>query len=185
MGLHAYGISRNMGGWRNWSQNLLNGPPLPAPPSFTGLALAGARGAESAEGHIPMPEGANGGRFPGYDVLAKRHTPSWNAQTRRVIDAAPRRSPRSPNSSRPRSSRRSRRLQRASCRNPTTRPPIPVAALVDHKLYCGKTDGYRHAGLPREREAWRVGLRALDAEAQTAQRQPFSRARCGPAGCVA
>jgi hypothetical protein len=38
---HAYGISRNMGGWRNWSQNLLNGPPLPAPPAFTALALAG------------------------------------------------------------------------------------------------------------------------------------------------
>jgi hypothetical protein len=38
---HAYGVSRNMGGWRNWSQNLLNGPPLPAPPSFAGLALAG------------------------------------------------------------------------------------------------------------------------------------------------
>ncbi len=30
-----------MGGWRNWSQNVLNGPPLPAPPSFTGLALTG------------------------------------------------------------------------------------------------------------------------------------------------
>jgi hypothetical protein len=41
VGLHAYGVSRNMGGWRNWSQNLLNGPPLPAPPSFTGLALTG------------------------------------------------------------------------------------------------------------------------------------------------
>jgi hypothetical protein len=41
VGFHAYGISRNMGGWRNWSQNILNGPPLPAPPSFTGLALAG------------------------------------------------------------------------------------------------------------------------------------------------
>jgi hypothetical protein len=38
---HAYGISRNMGGWRNWSQNLLNGPPLPAPPAFTALAMAG------------------------------------------------------------------------------------------------------------------------------------------------
>jgi uncharacterized membrane protein YebE (DUF533 family) len=38
---HAYGVARQMGGWRNWSQNLLNGPPLPAPPSFTGLALAG------------------------------------------------------------------------------------------------------------------------------------------------
>jgi hypothetical protein len=41
VGFHAYGVSRNMGGWRNWSQNILNGPPLPAPPSFSGLALAG------------------------------------------------------------------------------------------------------------------------------------------------
>ena len=41
VGLHAFGVSRNMGGWRNASQNLLNGPPLPAPPSFTGLALTG------------------------------------------------------------------------------------------------------------------------------------------------
>ena len=39
--LHAYGIQRNMGGWRNWSQNILNGPPLPAPPAFTALAIAG------------------------------------------------------------------------------------------------------------------------------------------------
>ncbi|HWE72351.1 MAG TPA: hypothetical protein VG328_04270 [Stellaceae bacterium] len=38
---HAYGVSRNMGGWRNWSQNILNGPPLPAPPAFTALAIAG------------------------------------------------------------------------------------------------------------------------------------------------
>jgi hypothetical protein len=41
VGFHAFGVARNMGGWRNWSQNVLNGPPLPAPPSFTGLALAG------------------------------------------------------------------------------------------------------------------------------------------------
>lgn len=41
VGFHAYGVARMMGGWRNWSQNLVDGPPLPAPPSFTGLALAG------------------------------------------------------------------------------------------------------------------------------------------------
>jgi hypothetical protein len=41
VGFHIYGVSRNMGGWRNWSQNVLNGPPIPAPPSFTALALAG------------------------------------------------------------------------------------------------------------------------------------------------
>jgi hypothetical protein len=41
MGFHAQGVQRSMGGWRNWSQNLLTGPPLPAPPSFTGMAIAG------------------------------------------------------------------------------------------------------------------------------------------------
>ncbi len=40
VGFHAFGISRAMGGWRNWSQNLFDGPPLPAPPSFTALAVA-------------------------------------------------------------------------------------------------------------------------------------------------
>ena len=38
---HAWGVHRNMGGWRNWRQTLLAGPPLPAPPAFTGLAVAG------------------------------------------------------------------------------------------------------------------------------------------------
>lgn len=38
---HCYGISRHMGGWKNWRQNLLEGPPVPAPPSFSGLAVAG------------------------------------------------------------------------------------------------------------------------------------------------
>jgi len=41
VGFHAIGVARNMGGWRNWTQNLQDGPPLPAPPSFTGLSLAG------------------------------------------------------------------------------------------------------------------------------------------------
>jgi hypothetical protein len=41
VGFHAWGVHRAMGGWRNWSQNMIDGPPLPAPPSFTGLALAG------------------------------------------------------------------------------------------------------------------------------------------------
>ncbi|MFM0642835.1 hypothetical protein PQR14_00775 [Paraburkholderia bryophila] len=41
MGFHARGIARRQGGWRNWSQNLFSGPPLPAPPSFSALALAG------------------------------------------------------------------------------------------------------------------------------------------------
>jgi hypothetical protein len=48
-GFHAYGVQRNMGGFYNWRQNILNGPPLPAPPSFTGVALAGLAAIELME----------------------------------------------------------------------------------------------------------------------------------------
>lgn len=48
---HAYGIHRNMGGWHNWSQMVLQGPPLPAPPAFLGIAAAGL-------GMLPLLEGS-------------------------------------------------------------------------------------------------------------------------------
>jgi hypothetical protein len=50
-GFHVMGVARNMGGWCNWSQNVLNGPPIPAPPSFTGLALAGLAALGLLEDH--------------------------------------------------------------------------------------------------------------------------------------
>ncbi|HET6907070.1 MAG TPA: hypothetical protein VFH52_08995 [Rhodanobacteraceae bacterium] len=48
---HIFGVSRNMGGWKDWRQNVLNGPPIPAPPSFTGLALAGLAALDLLEEH--------------------------------------------------------------------------------------------------------------------------------------
>jgi len=48
---HAIGVARSMGGWRNWRQNLIDGPPIPAPPSFTGLALAGLAALGLLEDH--------------------------------------------------------------------------------------------------------------------------------------
>ena len=50
VGFHIYGVGRGMGGWRNWRQNVLNGPPIPAPPSFTGLAMAGLAALDLLEG---------------------------------------------------------------------------------------------------------------------------------------
>ena len=119
-----------------------------------------------------MPEHVSGGRFPGYDVLTKRHTPSWNAQTRRVIDARLALAP-EPKFLTPTEFATLQALAARIVPQPPTRPPIPVAALVDHKLFCDKTDGYRRAGLPREREAWRLGLKALDEEAIAAYGQEF------------
>jgi Gluconate 2-dehydrogenase subunit 3 len=111
--------------------------------------------------------------YPGYDVLSKRNTPSWNEQTRRAID---------------------QRLAidadghrfftdaqwvtlRALCDRivPQSRrgAPVPVAAIVDLKMAQGKADGYRNAKLPAMQDAWRRGLAALDAEARRAHRRRF------------
>lgn len=106
-------------------------------------------------------------RYPGYDVLAKRNSPSWNEQTRQVIDA---------------------RLaldaaehqffsdaewptMLAICARIVPQPenrtrPAPVAALVDEKLNKDDRDGYRDARLPNLQAAWRRGVHAIDAEAQ-------------------
>jgi Gluconate 2-dehydrogenase subunit 3 len=103
-------------------------------------------------------------RYPGYDVLGKRHTPSWNEQTRRVIDrrlALPR-DPRF-------FSEAEWRTLEAVCGRivpqPKSRPPVPVAAMIDAKLFENQGDGYRDHRVPPMREAWRRGLTAIDKEA--------------------
>jgi hypothetical protein len=104
-------------------------------------------------------------RYPGYDVLAKRNSPSWNEQTRRVID----RRLAMPREPRFLGAEEWRTLEALCARivpQPPTRPPVPLAAMVDEKLYEDKRDGYRDARLPPLREAWRRGLAALDAEAR-------------------
>jgi hypothetical protein len=112
------------------------------------------------------------GRYAGYDVLAKRHTPSWNEKTRRVIDqrlALPR-EPRFLDEP------RWRTLEAVCARivpQPRTRPPVPIAALIDEKLFKNRRDGYRDWRLPPLREAWRQGLTAIDSEARRRHRVGF------------
>ena len=111
-------------------------------------------------------------RYPHYDVLAKRHTPSWNETTRRVIDqrlAVPR-TPRFLTAD------EFQTLDLISARivpQPVARPPIPVAALIDAKLLAVSGEGYCDSRLPPLREAWQCGLRALDAEARTMRNGAF------------
>jgi hypothetical protein len=52
-GFHIMGVGRGMGGWKNWRQTMVDGPPIPAPPSFTGLALAGLAALGLLEGRRP------------------------------------------------------------------------------------------------------------------------------------
>jgi hypothetical protein len=111
-------------------------------------------------------------RYPGYDVLAKQHTPSWDEVTRQVIGqrlAIPR-SPRFFTAA-------EWRTLGAICARivpePPGRSPVPTQAYIDEKMFRDLGDGYRHAGLPPQGEAWRRGLAAIDAEARAAWRHAF------------
>lgn len=111
-------------------------------------------------------------RYPGYDVLAKRRTPSWDETTRRTID---RRLAVHPG---PRFLGESEwPTLKAVCDRilpqPRGRPAVPLAALVDFKLFENHRDGWRHAELPPQGEAWRRGLRALEVEAQARHGRAF------------
>ncbi|WGS55248.1 gluconate 2-dehydrogenase subunit 3 family protein (plasmid) [Paraburkholderia sp. D15] len=112
-------------------------------------------------------------RYPGYDVLDKRDTPSWDEPTRAVIAArlAPPQEPRFFNA-----------VEwlavdaLCACIVPqaNAQPAVPLAALLDARLHGGRGDGYRDARLPPLRDAWRVGLAALDAESRARHELPFA-----------
>jgi len=107
-------------------------------------------------------------RYPGYDVLAKRNSPSWNEQTRQVIDA---RLALDAGTHRFFSDTEWPTML-AICGRIVPQPesrtrPAPIAAMVDQKLHDDDRDGYRDARLPAHQEAWRRGVRAIDAEAQS------------------
>ncbi|MFL6605007.1 MAG: gluconate 2-dehydrogenase subunit 3 family protein [Steroidobacteraceae bacterium] len=113
-------------------------------------------------------------RYPGYDVLNKRNSPSWNDLTRRVVDERLAIDP-----------EQHRFFTDAEwltvcalCERIVPQVPhrtrlIPVPALLDQKLDSDARDGYRDARLPPIREAWRRALFALDAEARSGHGRSF------------
>jgi len=113
-------------------------------------------------------------RFPGYDVMAKRHTPSWNEVTRRVIDQRLAMA-REPAFFNPDEWPTLNAVAARIVPQPGSRPPVPLAAMVDEKMAHDRTDGYRNARLPKMQEAWRRGLHALDVDARAQYGARFHR----------
>ena len=111
-------------------------------------------------------------RYPGYDVLMKQWSQSWDETTRRVIHrrlAVPR-EPRFFNAA-------EWQTLSALCDRimpqPADRPPVALPAYVDAKITEKHMDGYRYAALPGQGEAWQRGLAALDQEARDAHGERF------------
>lgn len=103
--------------------------------------------------------------YPGYDVMAKRRTPSFNEVTRGVLDrrlhAVPGR--------RAFTAEEFRTLEAVCARlipQPEREAPVPIAPWIDADLHEGRGEGYRHPDMPPAREAWRRALAGIDAEAR-------------------
>ena len=112
--------------------------------------------------------------YPGYDVLDKWKTQSWNETTRSVIHKRLTEVP----------ARRFFNEQQwetllAVCDRVIPQPervePVPIAPWIDARLFQGQGTGTRYASLPPEQECWRRGMDAIEAEAQHRYRRPFHR----------
>ncbi|MCB1883596.1 MAG: gluconate 2-dehydrogenase subunit 3 family protein [Geminicoccaceae bacterium] len=110
--------------------------------------------------------------YPGYDVLAKWDTPSWNDPTRRVVAERLTRVP-------------ERRFfdphewatLHAVCDRLIPQPdrlePVPIAPFIDDKLHRHQSDGWREESMPRMEDAWRRFLKGIDEAAQARYGRPF------------
>ena len=112
-------------------------------------------------------------RYPGYDVADKRSTPSWNDATRNALDKrlAVHPGPRFLDAA-------AFATLQALCDRILPQEdrahPVPLAAYVDDKLWLDKRAGFRNARLPPIRDAWSLGLAALEAEAQSAYSRAYA-----------
>ena len=120
-----------------------------------------------------MTERLTTGRYPGYDVISKRNTPSWNDKTREVIDARLAIVPRPAFLSADEWQTLVALCDRVMPQ-PEGRPHVPLAAYVDRQLLAGKTKGYRFADMPQPPEAWKRALAALDEVARREQGRTFA-----------
>jgi Gluconate 2-dehydrogenase subunit 3 len=102
------------------------------------------------------------GRYPDYDVL--EHAGHWDEATREVVLARVNETPPirffTPDEA---------RTLRALCDTVTAQdadPRIPVLEHVDEKLHAGRLEGYQYAGMPDDRDTWRIAARGLDEAAR-------------------
>jgi len=117
-------------------------------------------------GALPPP------RYPGYDVLAKWDSPSFDDITRNVLahrlDAVPPR--------RWLTAAEWGLLDAINARllpQPERAQPIPITPWIDAMLHDDRGEGFRHPDMPPLRDAWRLGLAAVDDEARRLHDSPF------------
>jgi hypothetical protein len=120
----------------------------------------------------PLPPRAQPGYYPGYSVLKQKW--HWDEATRDVVLARVERIPPlrffTANEA-PLMSAIFNRLLPQDDRDLVHR--IPILPFVDERLFLGKGQGYRFEQMPRDPEAYRLGMEGVEAMADKRHRQSF------------
>ena len=110
------------------------------------------------------------GRYPDYDVLES--SGAWDEATRKVVLA--RLDPSGPLRFFTAGEEPTLRAFCDTVMAQDAEPRVPVAEAVDDKLAAGRLDGYQYAGMPDDRDTWRLVLRGLDHTTHQAYRRAFA-----------
>ncbi len=111
--------------------------------------------------------------YPGYDVLKKWDSPSWNDATRRAVTRRLRNVPERKVLSEEHYATLDAVVTRLVPQPDRRDDPVPITPWLDHRLDVNGGEGYRREGALPQREAWPQGLAALDAEAKLRHGAPF------------
>jgi hypothetical protein len=112
-------------------------------------------------------------RYPGYDVLDKWSSPSFDTLTRGVVRDRLHRPP-------PRRFFDEAQwalvaaLAARLAPTPLRGEPVPIVAWIDAMLHEGRGEGFRAEGAPPLCEAWRRGLAGIAAESAGRHGRPFA-----------
>ena len=119
---------------------------------------------------LPLELSGGGGRYPGFSTLAQaRH---WDPVTAAVVQSR---------TALPPDVRFFTPAEEAAARalfdqllDQHAEPRVPVVNMVDARLAEEETDGWHYDNMPRDGEAWRASLAALDDEARTREDCTFA-----------
>ncbi|UUL77528.1 gluconate 2-dehydrogenase subunit 3 family protein [Pseudarthrobacter sp. Fe7] len=119
---------------------------------------------------LPLPEADGGGRYPGFSTLAQaRH---WDPVTAAAVQAR---------MGLPPNDRFFSPAEEAAARalfdqllDQQSEPRVPVVNMVDARLAEEETDGWHYDNMPRDGDAWRASLAALDSEARSREDRIFA-----------
>lgn len=120
---------------------------------------------------LPLEVSDGGGRYPGFSTLAQAG--HWDRATAAVVESRVGRQP---------DIRFFTPAEEAAARtlfdlllDQQGEPRVPVVNMVDARLAEEQTDGWHYGDMPRDGEAWRATLAALDHDAYSSDGCTFAR----------